>query len=103
MPEHFADDAERLKRFEREAKTLAALDHSNVAQIFGVDRIGDIGFLVLELVPGESLRFGREVYDGDVWLSESRRAAPSGEPGGAPSSARARAAAPAGRRCTPRR
>jgi serine/threonine-protein kinase len=55
LPEHFADDEERLKRFEREAKTLAALNHPNVAQIFGVDQVGDTCFLVLELVPGESL------------------------------------------------
>ena len=55
LPEHFAADAERLKRFEREATTLAALNHPNVAQIFGVDQVGDTCFLVLELVPGESL------------------------------------------------
>jgi serine/threonine protein kinase len=55
LPEHFAEDAERLKRFEREATTLASLNHPNVAQIFGVDQVGDTCFLVLELVPGESL------------------------------------------------
>jgi Tol biopolymer transport system component/tRNA A-37 threonylcarbamoyl transferase component Bud32 len=55
LPEHFADDAERLKRFEREARTLASLNHPNVAQIHGVDQVGDTCFLVLELVPGESL------------------------------------------------
>ncbi len=55
LPEHFADDAERLKRFEREATTLASLNHPNVAQIFGVDQVEDTCFLVLELVPGESL------------------------------------------------
>ena len=55
LPEHFADDEERLKRFEREAQTLASLNHPNVAQIFGVDQVGDTCFLVLELVPGESL------------------------------------------------
>jgi serine/threonine protein kinase len=55
LPEHFADDEERLRRFEREAQTLASLNHPNVAQIFGVDQVGDTCFLVLELVPGESL------------------------------------------------
>jgi len=55
LPEHFADDEERLRRFEREAKTLASLNHPNVAQIFGVDQVGDTCFLVLELVPGEAL------------------------------------------------
>ncbi|HEX6883714.1 MAG TPA: protein kinase [Planctomycetota bacterium] len=55
LPEHFADDEERLRRFEREAKTLASLNHPNVAQIHGVDQVGETCFLVLELVPGESL------------------------------------------------
>ena len=55
LPEAFASDADRLRRFEREAKTLASLNHPNVAQIFGVDQVGATCFLVLELVPGESL------------------------------------------------
>ncbi|MFT7540905.1 MAG: Tol biopolymer transport system component [Gammaproteobacteria bacterium] len=55
LPEHFAADEERLRRFEREAKSLASLNHPNVAQIFSVDRSGDTCFLVLELVPGETL------------------------------------------------
>ncbi len=55
LPEHFAEDEERLRRFEREAKSLASLNHPNVAQIFGVDQIDDTCFLVLELVPGETL------------------------------------------------
>ena len=55
LPAHFADDEERLRRFEREAKSLAALNHPNVAQIHGVDQVGDTCFLVLELVPGETL------------------------------------------------
>ncbi|MFO1054723.1 MAG: protein kinase [Planctomycetota bacterium] len=55
LPDQFASDAERLYRFEREAKALAALNHANVAQIFGVDHVAGAHFLVLELVPGESL------------------------------------------------
>jgi eukaryotic-like serine/threonine-protein kinase len=55
LPEHFAKDAERVQRFEREAKALASLNHSNIAQIHGFDRVGDAYFLVLELVPGETL------------------------------------------------
>jgi len=38
LPDEFADDEERLKRFEREARTLASLNHPNVAQMFGVDQ-----------------------------------------------------------------
>src|SRR5580765_8179039 len=55
LPEAFAADEERLRRFEREAKTLATVNHPNVAQIFGVDQVEDTCFLVLELVPGENL------------------------------------------------
>ncbi|MFT5434231.1 MAG: serine/threonine protein kinase, partial [Myxococcota bacterium] len=55
LPEHFAEDEERLQRFEREAKSIAALNHPNVAQIYSVDQIEDTCFLVLELVPGETL------------------------------------------------
>src|SRR5262245_11223225 len=55
LPEHFAAHADRLERFRREARSLAALNHPNVAQIFGVDQVGEISFLVLELVPGQTL------------------------------------------------
>ncbi|MFT5051253.1 MAG: serine/threonine protein kinase [Chlamydiales bacterium] len=55
LPAHFAEDEERLKRFEREAKSIASLNHPNVAQIYSVDQIEDTCFLVLELVPGETL------------------------------------------------
>ncbi|MFT5052739.1 MAG: serine/threonine protein kinase [Chlamydiales bacterium] len=55
LPEELADDDERLRRFEREAKTLASLNHPNVAGIHGVDKVGDVCFLALELVPGEDL------------------------------------------------
>jgi serine/threonine protein kinase len=55
LPEHFAEDDERLRRFEREAKSIAALNHPNVAQIHSVDQVDDTCFLVLELVPGETL------------------------------------------------
>ena len=55
LPEELADDEERLRRFEREAKTLASLSHTNVAGIHGVDQEQDVCFLALELVPGEDL------------------------------------------------
>ena len=55
LPDELADDEERLRRFEREAKTLAALNHTNVAGIHGVDQVDDVCFLALELVPGEDL------------------------------------------------
>jgi Tol biopolymer transport system component/predicted Ser/Thr protein kinase len=52
LPATLAQDPERLARFEREAKVLAALNHPNVAQIYGVEDRA----LVMELVPGESLK-----------------------------------------------
>jgi len=55
LSEELADDEERLRRFEREAKTLASLNHPNVAGIHGVDQEDDVCFLALELVPGEDL------------------------------------------------
>ncbi len=57
LPADLADDAERLARFEREAKSLAALNHPNIATIFGFETDGEGGthFLVMELVEGEDL------------------------------------------------
>ena len=62
LPEPFAADPERLARFEREAKLLAALNHPNIAAIYGLERSGATRYLVMELVPGETLsdRIARE-------------------------------------------
>src|SRR5579864_6094715 len=50
LPEEWARDPERMARFEREAKVLAALNHPNIAAIYGVEEHA----LVMELVEGES-------------------------------------------------
>jgi Tol biopolymer transport system component len=55
LPEAFVSDPERVARFEREAQLLAALNHPNIAAIYGLDDSGSTKFLVLELVEGESL------------------------------------------------
>jgi eukaryotic-like serine/threonine-protein kinase len=55
LPEAFAHDADRLARFEREAKTLAALNHPHIAAIYGVEEGGGVRGLVLELVDGPTL------------------------------------------------
>jgi serine/threonine protein kinase len=55
LPEAFAQDGERLARFEREAKTLASLNHPNIAAIYGLDRSGRLTALVMELVEGDDL------------------------------------------------
>lgn len=48
-------DVERLARFDREARVLASLNHPNIAAIHGLEKAGDMTFLVLEYVPGETL------------------------------------------------
>jgi serine/threonine-protein kinase len=55
LPEAFAHDAERLARFLREAKTLASLNHPNIAAIYGIEESGGITALVMELVEGDDL------------------------------------------------
>src|SRR5262245_5644443 len=55
LPEAFAQDPERLARFEREAKTLASLNHPNIAIIHGLDKSQGTFALVMELVEGEDL------------------------------------------------
>jgi dipeptidyl aminopeptidase/acylaminoacyl peptidase len=55
LPSAFASDADRLMRFEREAKTLAALNHPHIAQIHGLEEAGSTRALVMELVEGEDL------------------------------------------------
>ena len=55
LPETVAQDADRLARFEREAKLLASLNHQNVATLHGLDEHEGQRFLVMELVEGESL------------------------------------------------
>ena len=55
LRDEFAQDQERLRRFQREAKVLASLNHPNIAAIYGLEQSGEIHYLVLELVPGETL------------------------------------------------
>src|SRR5258706_436599 len=55
LPGTLAADGERLLRFEREAKVLASLNHPNVATVHGFHEAGGRRFLVMELVPGETL------------------------------------------------
>jgi eukaryotic-like serine/threonine-protein kinase len=55
LPEAFTGDAERLARFEREAKVLASLSHPNIAAIHGFEEADGSRFLVMELARGEDL------------------------------------------------
>ena len=56
LPEHLASESERLSRFKREAQALAALNHPNVAQIYGLEESESNPCIVMELVHGETLR-----------------------------------------------
>ena len=62
LPEAFAHDADRLTRFQREARTLASLNHPNIATIYGLEQSKGTSYLVMELVSGETLadRINRE-------------------------------------------
>ncbi len=72
LPESFASDPERLMRFEREAKTLASLNHPNIAAIYGIEDpstgSGQVA-LVMELVEGEDL--SERIARGAIPLDEA--------------------------------
>ncbi|MBI3050335.1 MAG: serine/threonine protein kinase [Acidobacteria bacterium] len=55
LPRAFTDNPDRLARFEREARVLAALNHPNIATIQGVEESDGVRALVMELVDGETL------------------------------------------------
>ncbi|MBN2320337.1 MAG: protein kinase [Acidobacteria bacterium] len=55
LPEEFAKDADRVARFQREAKLLASLNHPNIAAIYGLEESDGTNFLVMELVEGNTL------------------------------------------------
>ena len=56
LPHEFARDPERLSRLRREARTLASLNHPNIAAIYGLEESEEADCLVMELVEGETLR-----------------------------------------------
>jgi serine/threonine protein kinase len=69
LPEAFSHDSERVARFEREARLLASLNHSNIAAIHGLEESGDRKFLVMELVDGETL--AERIKRGPIPVDES--------------------------------
>ena len=68
LPEKFANDDERLARFEREAKLLASLNHPNIASIYGVEDSDGVKALVLELVEGPTL--SERIANGPIPVEE---------------------------------
>ncbi len=77
LPDDFAQDAERLARFKQEARLLAALNHPNIAAIYGLEESDGVRYLVLELVPGLTLaeRLGRGPLPVDEALTVCRQIA----------------------------
>ncbi len=69
LPDAFVDDAERLARFQREAKVLASLNHPNIAAIHGLEESGDSPALVLEYVEGLTLQ--DRIAKGPIPLDEA--------------------------------
>ena len=69
LPDSFASDSERLARFNREAQTLAALNHPHIAQIYGLEESVGVRALVMELVEGEDL--SQRIARGAVPLDEA--------------------------------
>src|ERR1700681_2711772 len=69
LPANFVNDPQRLSRFQREARMLAALNHPNIATIYGLEQVGDVTCLVMELVPGETL--AERVKAGPLGIEEA--------------------------------
>src|SRR5512139_322867 len=67
LPADVASSPERLARFEREARTVAGLNHPNIVTLFTVEDAGGVRFLTMELVEGQSL--DRIVTPGGLPLS----------------------------------
>jgi eukaryotic-like serine/threonine-protein kinase len=73
LPEEFAKDADRIARFQREAKVLASLNHPNIAAIYGLEESGGTNFLILELVEGETL--ADQIQRGPIPVEDSLKLA----------------------------
>jgi len=73
LPATFANDAERLARFQREARMLAALNHPNIATIHGLEQSGGVHYLVMELVPGQTL--AERIANGGLPVEEALKIA----------------------------
>jgi hypothetical protein len=69
LPDAFANDAERMARFEREAHVLASLNHPNIATIYGLEESNNIRALVMELVEGPTL--AERIVRGAIPLEEA--------------------------------
>ncbi|MEJ2246239.1 MAG: serine/threonine-protein kinase, partial [Acidobacteriota bacterium] len=73
LPEEFAKDADRVARFQREAKLLASLNHPNIAAIYGLEESDGTNFLVMELVEGNTLDY--RIKSGAIPVEEALKLA----------------------------
>jgi serine/threonine-protein kinase len=73
LPANFVNDPDRLARFQREARMLAALNHPNIAMIYGLEQTSGAACLVMELVPGETL--AERVKAGPIPIEEALKLA----------------------------
>ena len=69
LPEGFGADADRLARFQREAKVLASLNHTNIGHIYGIEEIDSTHALVLELIEGPTL--ADRIAEGPIPVDET--------------------------------
>ncbi|MGA9884999.1 MAG: serine/threonine-protein kinase [Candidatus Acidiferrales bacterium] len=73
LPDAFARDTDRMARFQREAKVLASLNHTNIASIYGLEDSGPTHALVMELVEGPTL--ADRIRQGPIPMDEALRIA----------------------------
>jgi eukaryotic-like serine/threonine-protein kinase len=69
LPDKFSRDAQRMARFDREAKVLASLNHPNIASIYGLEDSNSVRALVMEFVDGPTL--GERIAKGPLPLDEA--------------------------------
>ncbi len=69
LPPAFTRDQERLRRFEREARSASALNHPNILTIYEVGVVGETHFIATEFIDGQTLR--KRLRDGRIELSEA--------------------------------
>src|SRR5262245_35621045 len=69
LPSYFARDTDRRARFRREAELLATLNHPHIAAVYGLEEVGDLTALVLELVEGPTL--ADRLTEGAVAIEEA--------------------------------
>ena len=73
LPQNVADDAERLQRLQREARTLAALNHTNIAHVYGLENADGVTAFAMELVDGPTLE--DRIAAGPIPIDEAVRIA----------------------------